>query len=232
MIELIFAIVIMAIVMLSAPMLIRSATSSGYVALQQEAIATAASSLSMTLTYHWDEANTVPNQDATILQVINGDADLNMSAATGRRAGTPNGSIRSFLTNFNGPFNASAANALGADGGDLDDIDDFNNTSIGVVISDTDNAGEGDVLDRNITIATTVTYISDNPTGSKTYKGSGSKLTFNQPFAPAKNQSQSTNIKRVDVTLTTDNSDLNKTIVLHAFSCNIGTYEPNRRVFP
>jgi len=39
MIELIFAIVVMGIVMLSAPMLVNKATQSSYVALQQESIA-------------------------------------------------------------------------------------------------------------------------------------------------------------------------------------------------
>ena len=55
MIELIFALVIMAIVLMSAPMLISTATKSGYVAIQQEAINAAASQVNMIMGYHWDE---------------------------------------------------------------------------------------------------------------------------------------------------------------------------------
>ena len=57
MIELIFAIVIMAIVLLSAPMLIHQSIKSSFVGMQQEAINTLSSHLSLILTKEWDEAN-------------------------------------------------------------------------------------------------------------------------------------------------------------------------------
>ena len=58
MIELIFAIVIMAIALMSAPMLIRTSTQSSMVALQQESIAAAVSQMGMIMTAEWDHRDT------------------------------------------------------------------------------------------------------------------------------------------------------------------------------
>jgi len=58
MIELIFALVIMGIVLMSAPMLIQQSVKSSNIALQQEAIVAAASQTSIILSMHWDEENT------------------------------------------------------------------------------------------------------------------------------------------------------------------------------
>ena len=70
MIELIFAIVIVGIALLSVPNLIYRATESGYTAMQQEAIAAAASDISLILTKRWDEANTDPRLPAIILTQV------------------------------------------------------------------------------------------------------------------------------------------------------------------
>ena len=58
MIELIFALVIIGIVLMSAPMLIQQSIKSSNVALQQEAIVAAASQTAIVLSMHWDENNT------------------------------------------------------------------------------------------------------------------------------------------------------------------------------
>ena len=81
MIELIFAIVIMGIVLLSAPTLISTATQSGLVAVQQEAIAASSSEIGMILTRDWDEAGTDETTESPILIVNNGDAELEMVLA-------------------------------------------------------------------------------------------------------------------------------------------------------
>jgi len=67
MIELIFAIVIMGIVMMSAPMLVSTASKSGFVAIQQEGISEVASQLNMILSYAWDENNADPTLGQMIL---------------------------------------------------------------------------------------------------------------------------------------------------------------------
>ena len=57
MIELIFALVIMGIALLSAPMLIQQSIKSSNVALQQESIAALASHTGILLSKYWDEAD-------------------------------------------------------------------------------------------------------------------------------------------------------------------------------
>ena len=57
MIELIFALVIIGIVLMSAPMLIQQSIKSSNVALQQEAIVTASSQTAIVLSMNWDEKN-------------------------------------------------------------------------------------------------------------------------------------------------------------------------------
>ncbi len=237
MIELIFAIVIMGIVMLSAPLMLSTANKSVYVGVQQESIATVATEIGMILTHHWDEANTDLNFTAPILRT-KGNPDLNETTnaagfATGFRAGTPSGEYeRTFLTSLGGRLTATNPSTTNFTAeGDFDDIDDYDGHESELTLIATADMSEGDYLDQDIKITSTVTYISDTP-DSGTYLGSATTLTFNDPFG-ALAEGNSTNIKRVSVTLTTDSTmeDLNKTILLRAFSCNIGTYSLNTRSF-
>jgi len=232
MIELIFALVIMGIVLMSAPMLVSTATKSGYVALQQEAIATTAAEIGMILTHHWDEADTNTTRSSPVLQT-NGDVELNEKSIggslTGRRAGTPSSSKRTFVDSI-GTRLTAALPANFTTEGDFDDIDDFTGNTNSVVSYEAASMSDGDVIDTAINLATTVTYISD----AASYNG-GTTLTLSNPFntAPAVGFTPS-NIKYINVTLTTGNTnqELNKTISLNAFSCNIGTYSLNERTLP
>lgn len=230
MIELIFAIVILGIVMLSAPMLISTASQSGYVALQQEAIATASSEIGMILTHHWDEGDTNDTLSAPILVTV-GHGDLaegnNAGLNTGRRRGTPNSSSRTFtLTSGPGRIPTTLVANFGSDGGDMDDVDDFIGNS-GVIDIDPTTAEIGDIVDTNTTMNTVVQYRNDTPSGAgNTYDAA--TVTLNQPFLNAAAGATS-NIKHVQVNLTTTNTatELDKDITLNAFTCNIGTYELN-----
>ena len=228
MIELIFAIVIMGIVLMSAPMLISTAYKSGYVALQQESIAAASSDIGMILTHHWDEEDTDENLSAPILQTT-GDTDLNEDTyidgnGTGVRAGTSIYSKRNFLTSLGGRLDATAVTSLGSDGGDRDDIDDFDTLSSNLYDEESTSTSEGDIIDKNVELNTTVAYINDTPTAG-TYAGAGNSITL--PFSTTAVTTNTTNIKMVNVTLTTTQTEVEmaKKIVLKAFSCNIGTYE-------
>jgi len=69
MIELIFAIVVIGIVLMSVPNLVWTAGKSGYVGIQQEAINEAASHLNMIWSYPWDERDTDEKVRAPILHV-------------------------------------------------------------------------------------------------------------------------------------------------------------------
>jgi hypothetical protein len=235
MIELIFSIVILGIVLMSAPMLIATATQSSYVGLQQEAIASASAEIEMILTHHWDEGNTDPTRTASILVSENGNDDLDEAVVgtipTGRRAGTPSSSNRRFRGSLGGVINATAAGSLGPDDGDRDDIDDFKTAAKTALIEEEATSMlTGDIVDKAITIEVNVNYLNDTPGGSS-YRGTSDTLTYNTPFD--NDIATDSNIKEVQVRLRSNRpeEELQKDIILNAFSCNIGTYKLNQAVF-
>jgi type II secretory pathway pseudopilin PulG len=230
MIELIFAIVIMGIILMSAPQLISTATKSGYVAIQQEAINEAASRVNMIMGYQWDENSADETVLDPILQTASPVTELAESTyidgnGTGRRIGTPLESYRSFLRPDGSRPTATAAGTLGSDGIE-NDIDDF----IGIIGLNLAGTGTGtNYIEKNVTIDTEVFYISDGVDGDY---NAGNAMSFDADFT--QESATTTNIKRISTTLTSDAAspdELEKTIILHAFSCNIGGYKLEERDF-
>lgn len=236
MIELIFAIVILGIVMMSAPLLINTATQSGYVAMQQESIAIASSEISMIMTRQWDEQGTDENITTPILQTDTDAAQgLGRTNPTGKRAGSVKIETgRSFLTTVGPGFTATSPGNFTAEG-DYDDIDDYNGSVSRVSIYGGETTDKlignvGDLADVNVSILTRVRYM-DESLNAGSYQGTTSTIIYS-PFnkiTPA----DTSNIKHINITLTTDSDveELNKTIRLNAFSCNIGSYELEERSF-
>ncbi|OZA42566.1 MAG: hypothetical protein B7X80_10180, partial [Sulfurovum sp. 17-42-90] len=161
MLELIFAIVIMAIILMSAPQLISTAAKSGYVAIQQEAINEAASHVNMIMGYHWDESATDESYVDPILRVASTTAGLVETLPTGRRLGTPKESYRSFIRSDGN--NTLSASTLGFDTGETnanrDDMDDFTGTSD---LTSIDIALDANYIETTININTAITYSTDN----------------------------------------------------------------------
>jgi len=158
MIELIFAIVVMGIALMSAPMLISIARQSTPVAIQQEAINQAVSRITMILTYPWDEQDTNDSCIPPVLHVTNGDDELkSISGNLSRRAGIPaTSNTRKFNTCGN---TLNASTTLGPDANDQDDIDDFIGTNS---LSQIQNKG-GRYLGRSSTsITTAVLFLKTN----------------------------------------------------------------------
>lgn len=223
MIELIFAIVIMGIVLMSAPMLISTSTTSTYVAIQQEGINEAASRINMIMGYHWDENNTNDMYLPPILNVSSGTSALDEVGTTARRIGTPMTSHRTFILSDRNSSELNAS-ALGNDAGDQDDMDDF----IGDISLTQIEAATVDYTERTtININTAIAYNTDSVTGGDYNQ---SVITFTPFINPP---SGTTNIKSITVTLTSTSglTELDKSIVLRAFSCNIGGYELEEREF-
>ena len=221
MIELIFAIVIMGIVMMSAPMLISTATKSTYIAIQQEGINEAASRVNMIMGYEWDQNDTNSSYIPPILHTNSATADLKEVGITGRRIGIPMQSKRTYFVSDSNTTELNAS-SLSIDG--ANDIDDFSG-NINLTLQDTDTNTIDYVEKTTVDINTTVAYAADNVAGGY----SQSTITY-VPFTPS---ATSTNIKSITVTLTSTSGidELDKTIVLRAFSCNIGGYEFEERVF-
>jgi len=219
MIELIFAISVIGIALMSVPNLMTVSARSGFVTLEQEAIAEASSTISSIMTYQWDENDTNESFLPPILVVNNGDIELDeQNYEYNTRKGTPKESYRKFITE-GGPQIYYASKTLGLDSGESkgseDDIDDFNGEEHTLTLIEETNK---DFVDRDIVIKTTVSYNKD--------KADYNTNSFS--FTPFQSESDgTTNIKEITVTLTTTNSakELDKMIVLKAFSCNIGAYK-------
>jgi hypothetical protein len=226
MIELIFSLVVMGIVLLSAPMLVSTATSSTYVALQQEGINEASSRVIMIMSYPWDENDTSDIYVPPILHVSAGHPDLEMVKTRARRLGTPMASTRTFILSDLNSSELNASVALGFDADDAstqDDMDDFidNNSSLTLVgaigTNDIDYAET-----TTVEIRTNIAYADDNTT--KTGGDYNASTITYAPFSTLTAGSTS-NIKTITVTLTSSENSLDKTIILKAFSCNIGGYD-------
>ena len=241
MIELIFALVIMGIVMMSAPMLISQSQKSTQVILQQEAIAAGASDLSMIMSRHWDEADTNTTLGAPIVTVSNsGGSPLLRAISTTepRRAGTPSISNRNFHDTLGNEQNATISTNFGPepDNDDVyntyDDIDDFATISADGTLTIQGASLRGDIVDTDdntgsggMQFNTQITYVVDANT---TFDSSS--ITFNPFDTPSTGTS---NVKMIQITVTSGGNieELEKTIIFKAFSSNIGEYKLEARSF-
>jgi len=233
MIELIFAIAIMGIVLMSVPNIIRTTQRSSYLAIQQEGISEASTHLNNILSYAWDQNDTNASYLPPILSVNNGDPALGEIPATARRLGTPIQSSRTFRRSDGKTFTASA---IGLDPGESigneNDIDDFNNETYHLTQLQAPGSAGEDYVERglDVNITATVHYANDRPSNGN--YNSSQTLRFNTP-SPA--TTGTTNIKLITVTLVSNRAaatpELEKKIVLKAFSCNIGSYIPEKRDF-
>jgi len=226
MIELIFAIVIMGLALMSAPMLISQAKTGGLAVVQQEAIAAVATEMGMIMTRAWDENDTNESNYNPIL-VVNEDIEaLNESNNTGKRIGTPHDASRGFLTSEGIRLNASS---IGNEDDEYDDIDDFNGKETQLKKESDTSTEEGDYIDDSLVMITTVDYIPTDTTDD-TYKSV--TVNFNSPFSHGVS-ADTTNVKFIETNIKSgEHSDvLDTNITLKAFMCNIGTYTLNTRTF-
>ena len=237
MIELIFAIVIIAIVLLSAPMLINQSINSSFVALQQEAIAAAASQTSILLSKPWDENDASTAGDASAIITLtnaNPASEINglvgLVGRTGGRLISLGGAnpVINISTNLGKDINETEANASLS----YDDIDDYNGFRMGISVfhGETTSAETGEYVDVNLSILNTITFANDRPSGgwNTATIDAGNLIYTNQSLGGIPNLTHS-HIKFVNVNLTSTNTDgvaelLEKDITFNSFSCNIGTY--------
>jgi len=232
MIELIFSIVIMGIVLMSAPMLISTASTSAQTTFQQESIAMIASHTNALLTYAWDEQNTHSVNNFSILDTASPTASLNFPA----RSLISSRALRKkrFLPPGGAANDASGAGTFGqADNNETeeDDVDDFNGgTTTLSTISAVSDVIDGDYLDKGVSIRTKITYANAQASSAdfSTCQNAGDGCAYSKPFDnEVSTGAGSRNIKLITTTLTSTN--VAKNIVLKAFMCNIGTASPSRR---
>jgi len=207
MIELIFAIVIMGIAVMSLPLILTQVQTNDAFTLRQEAILAAKTKIGEILTYEWDENSyDATSQHSFVLNTANGDAELNCNAATFLRLGHISSDYRRKCSTA-----GASASAIGADGGDLDDIDDFNTQANALTVTAGENAGVLDYI-FNLTLTTTVNYAAD--------AADYTLQTINNFVLSPDDTGTRTNIKTISVSVT-DGVNANG-MTLRAFACNIG----------
>jgi len=211
MIELIFALVIIGIVLMSAPMLIQQSIKSSNVALQQEAIVAAASQTAIVLSMHWDENNSnivageSPILDANRTSYPFPPAGLNV--VSGRNTKDANNTLSPSVIGID--FNETVYT-------DFDDVDDYDNSNFGLMLfnNESTTADIGEYVDTSVNINTTVRYTKENNVSEDITTGSFSNIKAIEVHLTS-------NLDKNDVNYT---AELEKDITFKAFSCNIGTY--------
>ena len=219
MLELIIAIVVMGIAVMTLPILLLKTQSNNAYALQQEIILAARTKMGDTLTYRWDQ-NSLVNYKIFVL-MTNGDSDLNVSSDGIRRVGHVRGNKR---RKFSSDLNSSTAVAnLGPDplgSNNLDDIDDFNGKTAVLVIPAQTTTLDYHFKDFNLT--TTVVYISD------TASYNNQNLTFTFDGNESTHANHTTSIKRLTLSVKGSN---NTPFIIRSYSCNIGESELLRKAY-
>jgi len=206
MIELVIAIVVMGIAVMSLPLILTQSQNSNALALQQEAIMATKTQLAYILSYEWDENSFDANASTSRVLVTNSDNDLN--ATDIRRNGHVEGEKRRRL------WDTSASNTQRSPDSEIlgkNDIDDFNNYSETVAIA-SQNMDYIFTLELN----TSVRYFTDTAT-----YGDENLTDFSFDYASATPGNPS-NIKMIAVTARDLPNRNSLNITLRAFASNIG----------
>lgn len=225
MIELIFAIVIIGIVLMSSPMLMSRSTQSNITAFQQESVAILASHINAIMSYPWDPNNNTTVTETYLLTTTNGSNLLDSNATRPKLRGATDRPLTQRTRLFLGGGGATVIPAVGAP---FSNINDFNGNNRGLQLytAAANQSNVGGYIDKNVTIGTLVRYNAD----AATYNAAA---TFAYNFI--NNDAAvlaTTNIKRIITTLTSVSPDAqiaDKTITLRAFMCNIGAASPRTK---
>lgn len=212
MIELVFAIVIMGIAVMSLPLILTQVQNSNSFALRQEVILSIKTKLSYILAYQWDQ-NTY-DATADIERVLNipasADTATDFNTSNIRRKGHVLADGRRRLWDNNLTIVATAKANFRTDTLN-DDIDDFNGKDENKTITALDD------FIFNVELNTTVDYMQDTLPVGNSYANTAITFTFD-PINNTTNNS--TNIKMIRVSATADG--IENPISMFAFSSNIG----------
>ncbi len=208
MIELIFAIVVISIAVISLPMMIQTSTKGIEGNLVQEAIFASSAKLNEIISYPWDDNSM---QSGTIFSQVIWTSTKDCNSTTKLRSGHILQQLhrRCLDSNFSVVQPTKILGIEANDNGVYDDIDDFNGISTAMFIN---NTGTG---------------VIPSVEGYK----APYKMDINVSYATFGDiNASSKNIKRIDITVV--NSDTNITTTrLHTFSANIGEVDYYKRNF-
>ncbi|MEN4052760.1 hypothetical protein [Sulfurimonas sp. NWX79] len=201
MIELIFAIVIIAISIVSLPMMIQTTTKGIENNIIQEAIFAAETILNESTTYYWDVNSAEDNSISGGYSRVVNTGDCTIGGPPFKRVGHVN---RQCLDN-----NSTVVNTVG----DATSVEYASSIYSNRLVFETGSAGTGSATYKNSYYATaTVTQcISPN-----------SYIQFGQ-------ETNNSNLKETEIKIT--DSSGNTVVVLRAYTANIGEVKPESRIF-
>jgi len=213
-VELVLAIVIIAISLMSIPMLIGESNKSNQYSLIQESVMAARTKLGNILTFSWDNNSTKINASGAYVDYIivdtSGDDELNRTTANFREGHIQDIKRRHF------DINTTLATPIGREDADFNDIDDFSGTSSQVALNGSGVKGDFDYLNSSDLNITTLVYFLDD---TNTYQGVSAQ-NINFSFDINNKKATSTNIKMIEISVESAYSD--DPFILRAFSSNIG----------
>ncbi len=225
-VELVLSIVVIAIALMTVPLMLNQGAKSNQFALMQESILAARTKMGNILSFKWDNnASDLNGSVVRVLDVTDGAIALNRITYDNknRRRGHIKENRRRRMTD--NETNAS----LGIEvAGEYDDIDDFDGvSSIVAATGATGVRGKFDYLDSDLNLTTTVKYISDDVN----YSEQNITFDFNVSSTVNFTAAKSTNIKMVELNATSVNRP-DMPFVFRIFSSNIGQSKLYERVKP
>ena len=216
MIELVLSIVIIAIAVMSIPMMLQESAKNDRYSLLQESILAARTKMGNILSFRWDENSPDGSGSSQILRVLdvsNGDAELDRVTGSIRRVGHIFANKRRRMKDLTSATRVSDP----SDTGPVDDIDDFDGNSSTVYMQNGAFGNSFDYLDQALEMNTTVSFVSD----SANYASQNINFTFDTTTKAALTLANSTNIKMIELKVTTGVNAATP-FIFRAFSSNIG----------
>ncbi len=213
-VELVFSIVIIAIALMTVPLMLGQTSQSNQYAMMQESILASRTKMGNILSFRWDDNLSDPSTNTyRVIDVQSGDDDLNRTTDNRRRGHVNQSRRRRMLVTERN------ATAIGQESGLFDDIDDFDGNVSTVAAIGVNGAtgvkGQYDYLDRSMQLKTTVRFISDDANYSQQIIA----FDFNTSTAQS-DANKSTNIKMITIETNSTNNDV--PFVFRSFSSNIG----------
>ncbi|PHR55360.1 MAG: hypothetical protein COA44_10805 [Arcobacter sp.] len=225
MIELIFAIVIIGISMLTIPMIMLQDATNQEASLMQEGILLSMTKVSQTLTFPWDSTSSptgvggLMSMSQVVETVALPPAGLERAGTTDFRVGHFPEQLRRRLTPNSNPRAATAI----AGAAPAVSINSFHGNSVDINAS----AGSGaSAYKKTWTVTTAVSYVSDLP--ASTYGATDIIFAFGAPSPGATSNIKQVTVTATDTTVTTLAANGNL-VVLTSFSSNIGEAEFYKR---
>jgi len=218
-IELIFAIVIIAIVFLALPTISSSNNDSVESSMLQEAIFPLSARLSQILSYQWDHNSENNNTIGEYAKVVDGIDATGTPYARLPGSIYRQGHIQQVGTEFHRSFHANVPNiarnvsGLGIDG--ANDIDDFDTGNTAVALYS--RSGDIEGYKKNYLVTVGVTYCNDALAGF-TFTATPSAVTTNMKMVTIS----------LDVPLADGTTDTGA-VVLRSYAANIGEVPPFSR---